>query len=81
MIRAAYLRQDDLEEQEAIALLGLNLKAIWLWRTPCLLVARPLLPDEEKGVFVLLLSGQGPPSLSMKALAYVWNQASSEWLQ
>jgi len=61
VIRAAYLRQDDLEEQEAIALLGLNLKAIWLWRTPCLLVARPLLPDGEKGVFVLLLSSQLSP--------------------
>jgi len=51
--RAAHITQDDLEDQEAIALLGLRL-------TPCqwsmlhLLLAHPLLSDEELAAFLSL---------------------------
>ena len=48
--RAAQLMWDDQEEQGLITLLGLYL-----------LVVRSLLTDEEKGVFVLLLSSQLSP--------------------
>jgi hypothetical protein len=48
--RAAQLMWDDQEEQGLITLLGLYL-----------LVVRSLLADEEKGVFVLLLSSQLSP--------------------
>ena len=45
--RADQLMREDLEEQGLITLLGLYLQ-----------VLRSLLTDEEKGVFVLLLSSQ-----------------------
>ena len=51
--RAAHVTQDDLEEQEVIALLGLRLTPCQ-WNILRLLLAHPLLSDEELAAFLSL---------------------------
>ena len=49
--RAAHIAQDDLEEQEVIALLGLRLTPCQ-WNILRMLLAHPLLSDEELAAFL-----------------------------
>jgi hypothetical protein len=51
--RAAHVAQEDLEEQEGIALLGLRLTPCQ-WNILRLLLAHPLLSDEELAAFLNL---------------------------
>jgi hypothetical protein len=51
--RAAHVAQDDMEEQEVIALLGLRLTPCQ-WNILRLLLAHPLLSDKELAAFLIL---------------------------